>query len=173
VEILIESVADVDRHVALVRQAATRTQAWLSAHAGDPMDLLRSLKFEKVGFHPVADRALNVIEQVNQTFTYAVALSAARILLERHPDAGGFILAPGAHMSRALDIVSCVKGLVGAETFAAVPPRNNGKLAADLDKLAGRDDRHRYVFFASPAFPGVRRLAHLERGGLEVWSVDP
>jgi hypothetical protein len=30
-------------------------------------------------------------------------------------------------------------------TFAAVNPRNNRKLGKDLDKLTGRDERHRDV----------------------------
>ena len=64
------------------------------------------------------------------------------------------------------------EGLVGAETFAAVTPRNNGKLAADLAKLALRKEQHRYVFFASPLYPKVGRLKELEPGnGIEVWSV--
>ncbi len=37
------------------------------------------------------------------------------------------------------------EGMVGAETFAAVDPRNNKKLAADLMKLATRPEAHRYV----------------------------
>ncbi|MDR6953413.1 hypothetical protein J2X65_002774 [Ancylobacter sp. 3268] len=63
-------------------------------------------------------------------------------------------------------------GYVGAETLAAVNPRNNGKLAADLSKLAGRMERHRYVFFMSPLFPGNERWPQFERHGIEVWSVD-
>jgi hypothetical protein len=53
-----------------------------------------------------------------------------------------------------------------------VDPRNNRKLAKDLVKLAGRAEQHRYVFFASPMFPGTTRLPRLERGGVHVWSVD-
>ena len=68
--------------------------------------------------------------------------------------------------------MSEVEGLVGAETFAAVDPRNNRKLAKDLIKLAGRTEQHRYVFFASPLFPGTTRQPQLERGGVHVWSVD-
>jgi hypothetical protein len=40
-------------------------------------------------------------------------------------------------------------GLVGAETFAAVDPRNNKKLELDLQKLAARTEQHRYLFFMS------------------------
>ncbi|MDY8111077.1 hypothetical protein U0C82_18295 [Fulvimarina sp. 2208YS6-2-32] len=171
-ELHVRSLDDVDRHLSAVHAAAAKTQTWIAAHDGSPMDLLRAMKFETIGFHPVADHALNVVEQINQTFTYAVALAAARTLLVRHPDAGGFVLAPGAHMSRPLDIMSETDGLVGAETFAAVTPGNNGKLAADLAKLASRPERYRYVFFASPRFPGTNRLQKFERDGVEVWSVD-
>ena len=170
-QLRVHTLDDVDRHLAMVRAAAAKTQAWIAAHSGDAMDLLRAMKFETIGFHPIGDHALNVVEQINQTFTYAVALAATRELLARHPDAGGFDLAPGAHMAQPLDIQSVAKGLVGAETFAAVTPSNNGKLAADLKKLAACTHRHRYVFFASPCFPGTVRLPKFERDGIEVWSV--
>jgi hypothetical protein len=172
-QLFVQSPQDVDRHLDTVKAAATKTRAWLMGHDGDPLDLLRAMKFETIGFHPVADHALNVVEQINQTFTYAVALAAARELLILHPEANGFHLAPGAHASLALDIMSEVDGLVGAETFAAVSPRNNGKLAADLAKLALRPETHRYVFFASPKFPGLKRVQQLETvDGVQVWSVD-
>ncbi len=171
-QLIVRNSEDVDRHLETVRCAAAKTRNWLLAHDGDPMDLLRSMKFETIGYHPMSDRALNVVEQINQTFTYAVALAAARELLILHPDAGAFHLAPGAHASLPLDIMSEADGLVGAETFAAVTPRNNGKLAADLAKLALRQERHRYVFFASPLFPEVGRVQRLEPGnGIQVWSV--
>ena len=69
-------------------------------------------------------------------------------------------------MARELDIMSEVPGLVGAETFAAVDPRNNNKLSLDLAKLAARSETHRYVFFLSPSFPGTARRPSLERGGV-------
>lgn len=59
-----------------------------------------------------------------------------------------------------------------AETFAAVTPQNNGKLAKDLLKLSARPERHRYVFFMSPLFKGNKRLSQFEAHGIEVWSVD-
>jgi hypothetical protein len=63
-------------------------------------------------------------------------------------------------------------GLAGAETFAAVDPRNNEKMVADLAKLAARPETHRYVFFMSPLFPGNERRQQFERDGVQVWSVD-
>jgi hypothetical protein len=168
----IRSIEDADRLMARIRASATRVHGWVAAQTGDPLEMLRRMKFDPVGFHPVEDRSLNLMEQINKTWTYAVAVAAARQLLLLHPEAGGFHLAPGAHASRDLDIMSEVEGLVGAETFAAVTPRNNGKLVADLAKLATRSETHRYVFFLSPLFPGNERRPQLERGGVQVWSVD-
>jgi hypothetical protein len=130
------------------------------------------MKFAAVGYHPIDGRALNLVEQINQTWTYLVALAAAKQLLTLHPEAGGFRLAPGAYAANPLDIMSGVEGLVGAETFAAVDPHNNDKLEKDLTKMATRSERHRYIFFMSPKFPGSQRLSQFERDGVQVWSVD-
>lgn len=167
----VHSEADVERYLGLVRASAERAQTWIKGHEGDPLDLFRHMKFHPVGYHPIEDRPLNLVEQLNQTWTYAVALIATRKLLELHPDAGGFKVAPGAHMSIPLDIMSEREGLVGAETFAATHPSSNGKLVADLTKLATRPEVHRYIFFCSPAFPLAERLPKLERNGVQVWSV--
>jgi hypothetical protein len=130
------------------------------------------MKFETVGFHPIEGHALSLVEQINQTWTFLVALAATRQLLVLHPTVGGYKLAPGAHASTPLDIMSEAEGLVGAETFAAVDPRNNDKLITDLAKMAVRPERFRYVFFMSPRFPGSQRLSQFEHDGVQVWSVD-
>jgi hypothetical protein len=154
-----------------LRASAVRAQEWLAVQSGDPLDLLRRMKFDAIGRHPIEDRPLNFVEQINQTWTFAVALAAARQLLDLHPDVGGFRLAPGAHASIPLDIMSEAEGQVGAETFAAVSPRNNGKLLADLAKMALRSEAHRYVFFMSPRYPKAQRLTEFERDGVQVWSM--
>jgi hypothetical protein len=169
---LVRTMEDIDRYLGLISQAAAKVRDWFAAQTGDPLDMLRQMKFETVGFHPIEGHALNLVEQINQTWTYTVALAAARQLLVLHPEAGGYQLAPGAYASAPLDIMSEAKGLVGAETFAAVDPRNNRKLALDLDKMAARCEQHRYVFFFSPKFVGARRLTQFERDGVQVWSVD-
>ena len=170
--ILIDSAAQADDLAAQVRASATRLQAWCAAFGGDGVEFLRALKFDQVGVHPLEDRALNAIEQVNQSWTYLVALAAVRELLRWHPEAGGFRIAPGSHAAQLFDVMSVTKGQVAAETFAAVDPRNNDKLSRDLVKLVGRDLQHRYVFFASPLYPGTVRRPQLERDGIQVWSVD-
>ena len=130
------------------------------------------MKFGAIGRHPIEDRELNIIEQVNQTFSYLVALNAARWLLAAHPEAGGFSLAPGAHAAQRLDIMSLEPDLVGAEAFAATHPSSNQKLAKDLKRLAGDPAGHRYAFFYSPNFkPG--RLERFEKvPGIQVHCVD-
>lgn len=120
-QLFIRSAEDANLHLASVHDAAARTYAWIRAHSGSSLELLRSMKFEAVGFHPVSGAPLNLIEQTNQTWTFIVAIAAAEQLLALHPDAGGFHLAPGAHASLPFDIVSG-DGTVVAETFAAVTP---------------------------------------------------
>jgi hypothetical protein len=163
---------DADRLMAKVREAADYARQWIAAQTGDPLELLRRMKFDPVGFHPITHDSLNLIEQINQTWTFMAAIAAARQLLALHRDAGGFRLAPGADASLELDIMSEKAGLVGAETFAAVSPNNNDKLKKDLNKLRCRSETHRYVFFLSPQFPGNERRPKFERDGIQVWSVD-
>lgn len=171
-EIYVGTIEDADNLLRQIRSSAKRVHDWIAAQTGDPLDMLKRIKFETVGFHPIEDRPLNIVEQINQTWTYAVASVAARQLLLLHPEAEGHYLAPGAHASQDLDIMSKAPGLVGAETFAAVTPANNGKLSADLAKLATRVEAHRFVFFMSPLFPKNERQARLEKFGVQVWSID-
>ena len=100
-----------------------------------------------------------------------LALKATEILLDWHPNANGFRLAPGAHAPRgSLDIESLEPEFVGAETFAG-PPSNNRKLSGDLAKMAMRPEAHRYVFFTAPKFNETLRRTELERDGVQVWSL--
>jgi hypothetical protein len=162
---------EVDEHIHTVCSSAERTYRWVQQHTGSPMEFFHSLKFDPVGFHPFAGHSLNVIEQVNQTATYLVALEAARLLFELHPEEPGYVIAPGAYMSHPLDIMSITEGQIGAETFAAVDPRNNNKLNKDLAKLAMRTDRHRYVFFSSPLYPATKRRVELEVDEVQIWTI--
>jgi hypothetical protein len=170
--LLVHSVDDAEFLMQRVVAAAGRTVEWVLGHDGQPLDLLRRMKFDTVGWHPVEGRALNLVEQVNQTWTYVAAIAAVRHLLVAHPDAGGFRIAPGADMSQPLDVMSVADGLVGAETCAVVHPMNNRKIKKDVAKLAGRPELHRYAFFMCPLFPGTVRRHQFESGGVQVWSVD-
>jgi len=172
--ITIHTLEDIRDHVQEVREAARKAHEWIAQQSGDPIEFLKSVKFEKKGYHPVTHHPLNLIEQVNQTWTYLVALKATEILLERHSDAGGFTLAPGASVSQELDIMSIRCGLVGAETFAATSPRSNGKLVKDMGKMENRSEKYRYIFFACPQdrYKETQRHSIHEKPGIEVWSLD-
>ncbi|ARE84282.1 hypothetical protein ROSMUCSMR3_02815 [Roseovarius mucosus] len=162
---------DIDEHLGAIHSSAELSYNWIKQHSGSPMELLRAIKFDAVGFHPLAGHALNLIEQVNQTATYIVALEGARLLFDLHPGEPGYVIAPGAYMSHPLDIMSINEGQVGAETFAAVDPRNNNKLKKDLVKLSTRTEGSRYVFFSSPRYPETKRRIELETNGIHVWSI--
>jgi hypothetical protein len=171
--------ADVERYLVRIIASTRRAQERIAALDISSLELFRLMKFGSVGFHPIDEREINLVEQINQTWSYIAALAAARLLLSLHEDAGGFELAPGAHAALDLDIMSGKRGLVGAEVFAAVTPNNNRKLKGDLDKLAKRDEVHRYVFFLSPKYPRNEHQSRLDpeprdggRRPIQVWSVN-
>lgn len=167
---IIRTIADAEELHAKILDGATRTAAWLRSFDADPMMLLRKLRFETVGYDPLTGEPLNMIEQLNQTFTILVSLRAVEKLIELHPDAGGFKLALGTSSER--DIESVLPDLVAAEVFSATRPSSNQKLRKDIDRLATDPAQHRYVFFAAPTYtPG--RYPNLERGGVQVYATEP
>jgi hypothetical protein len=120
---------------AQVRLAANQTLADLRqriATQNDGLLFLQELKFERCGRHPVDDRELHLIEQINQTLTYMVALAAVRKLRTLHPD-NTFRL--GRATQKGSDIESEDLKIV-AEVFAAVDPKNNRKLRKEVRKVA-------------------------------------
>ncbi len=165
----VNSINDVRGLETRIMAAAHRAATEIRATGGTGLEFLRRLKFEECGRHPTDDRPLNLIEQVNQTFTYLVTCRAAERLFELHPDIGPLRLNIGTESGT--DIEDVGRTTVAAEVFAAVDPRNNGKLAKDLDKVGGVAVPHRYVFFASPRYPAGRR-PQMERVGIQVWAVE-
>jgi hypothetical protein len=152
---IIQTIADAEAMRARVLDGAARTAAWLHTFAGEPMALLTAMRFETVGHDPLTGEPLNVVEQLNQTFTILVTLRAVERLIEFHPEAGGFRLAIGTSSGR--DIESVVPDLVAAEAFSATNPASNQKLKKDLARLSSDPARHRYVFFAAPGYVAGRQ----------------
>ena len=130
---------------------------------GHPLEVFAKLKFDMSGYHPTADRPLNLIEQINQTFTYFASIRAARWLLKHHPSAAPFKLNLGT--VGGTDIES-LDGSVAAETFASVDPKNNSKLEKDIAKVASTSAKYKYVFYICPSHP-IAELASA-RGNAEV-----
>ena len=168
----IRTIADAEQMHAQILEGAARTAAWLRTFDAEPMTLLRKLRFETVGHDPLTGEPLNVVEQLNQTFTILVSLRAVEKLIELHPEAGGFRLALGTSSGR--DIESVEPDLVAAEVFSATRPNSNDKLRKDIARLVGDPARHRYVFFAAPAYAAGRQT-QLEKNasGVQVFAIEP
>ncbi len=64
-----------DELTSKVRQSAELLRRWISTYPGDRLDLLHALKIDQVGFHPIERRALNAIEEIEQTLINLLALA--------------------------------------------------------------------------------------------------
>jgi hypothetical protein len=167
----IHTYAEAEDVHAKLAEGAARTVKWLAAQTSDPMSLLRAMRFDAVGHDPLTGEPLNVVEQLNQTFTILVTLRAIEQLFELHPDAGGFRLALGTSSGR--DIESVNERLVAAEVFSATRPTSNQKLKKDQMRLASDPAQHRYVFFCCPGYSAGRQPALETISGIQVYAVDP
>jgi hypothetical protein len=149
----ITSIGEAEATHAKLVDGAAATVKWLREFSGEPLAVLKALRFEMVGYDPLTGEPLNIVEQLNQTFTILVTLHAIERLIELHPEAGGFRLALGTRSGR--DIESVRLNHVAAEVFSATRPTSNQKLRKDVARLTADAALHRYVFFASPGFfPG-------------------
>lgn len=170
----ITSVKDLDALVLSIRASAQRTVRSLNdilANETDSLQVLRLMKFSGIGHHPTEDRALNIIEQINQTFTYLASVEAARWVMQRHPELQGLRLNLGTH--RGFDLESLEPNRVAGEVFAATHPNSNDKVRKDVTRLVEQaaEVQHRYVFFICPEFKTLSRQSVFERDGVEVWSL--
>ena len=168
---IIRTIADAEGLHAQMVASAARTADWLRNFAGEPMALLKSLRFETIGHDPLTGEPLNVVEQLNETFTILVTLRAVERLIELHPDAGGFRLALGTSSGR--DVESVTPDLVAAEIFSATHPNSNQKLKKDIERLSADPARHRYVFFAAPGYEAGRQEQLESAPDIHVYAVEP
>ena len=152
--IIINSLEDIENRKSELRQSAIRTKEQLLALANskDAIPLLADMKFSTIGCDPLdSKRRLNLVEQLNQTFTYLASFLAAGYLLKKYPLAIPLILNLGT--SKGLDIESSQCGGIGSEVFAAVNPKNNNKLKKDCEKISSQQGiTHKYVFFMCPGY---------------------
>ena len=112
---MIRSIKDAKLLHTQVLNRAERTATRLCGFAGRPLDLFYSLCFQPVGHDPLTGESLNVIEQINQTFTILLSLRAVESLIEMHPKANGFRLALAT--SSGCDIESVKPDLVAARVL--------------------------------------------------------
>jgi hypothetical protein len=161
---------EADAIVAAVTRSAIRALSKLETlRSTAALRTLWLLKTEPVGCDPLdADAPLNLIEQLNQTFTYIATARAVKQLLVLHPNLAPFT----AHLGTASgsDIFSSAGDGLAAEVFSAVNTQSNEKLAKDINKVAATSAAHKYVFFMCPGY-GTGRQQRLERNGVQVWSI--
>jgi len=133
------------------------------------LELFSLMKFGGVGCDPLdLDRGLNIIEQINQAFTYLASFRATEILFGLHPEEAPFRLNLGTAPGSDIESIS---GTVAAEVFASVTPTNNQKLKKDIDKVAATAANYKYSFFMCPKFePGRQR--DFDRNGVQVWALE-
>jgi hypothetical protein len=164
----IEAVQRLRMRVILAAEKAVARIRDLSE--GIPMSFLAQMKFEQSGFHPVEDRRLNLVEQINQTFTYLVSLAAADYVLTHHPDAASVQLNLGT--TPGYDLLSPSADVAG-EVFASVNRTNNRKLVKDVARISSATASHRYVFFYCPSEnPGLSRLERFPQVQLVALSAE-
>lgn len=164
----VTTLAELHAIEASATRSAERSLQNLASYSGrGALKALWRIKVEEIGCDPMnADRPLNLIEQLNQTFTYIASARAARILFEKHPAAAPFTLNLGT--AAGSDIESEKEGGVAAEVFAAVNTSNNQKLKKDVAKVGATTARFKYVFYMCP---GVEKGLKKDSGGIQVWSV--
>jgi len=162
----VQSLVELDQLEAAVLASAAlamRSLAELSSSA--PIDALAAAKFARIGRDPLdPNRPLNLIEQINQTFTYLASIAGARWLLGQHPECAPLTLNLGTQPG--FDIQSSCGQFV-AETFAVTDPKSNDKLKKDLAKLGTSNAPHRFLFYLSPV---TDRRTH--DGGVSVVQLE-
>lgn len=115
----------------------------------DVLNVFQKMKFEKIVIEPLTGEPENLLEVVNQCHTYLVSIMGMEYLLEIFPDTS-FTINFG-NVS-GYDIES-EDGRIIAECFAATSYRSNGKLAADLIRLAENENaKYKYEFFYDKEF---------------------
>ncbi len=168
----ISNIQQLQQIEANVVQYAQRAMCDLTQLPSGGMAQFQAMKFDPIGFHPISGKPLNLIEQVNQTFTVLVTCQAIRKLYELHGTDHSYTVNLGTE--GGTDIVS-TNGEIVAEVFAAVNPTNNKKLSKDMSKACTENPNaeHRYVFFYAPNHPAGRK-EDLEKRDLpvQVWAVD-
>ncbi|CSC91269.1 Uncharacterised protein [Vibrio cholerae] len=135
----------------------------------DAYGLFSKMKFGGVGVDPLdSERELNVIEPINQSFTYLASFNAMEVLFKYHSELAPYTLNLGT--ASGSDIESHC-GTLAAEVFASVTPNNNQKLKKDIDKVAATDAQLKYVFFMCPNFEYGRQIK-FERDSVVVWALE-
>lgn len=146
---------DIELHRSKIRKSieSSRDKINLQIKNYNSLDLFHAMKFEEFGCDPLdKSKAWNLVEQINQTFTYLVSMKAAEVIFLECKSVESIECNLGT--SSGNDLIGRDKNggiLVAAEVFSAVKTKNNGKLRKDVLKVMESKVRHMYVFFSTAA----------------------
>lgn len=163
---------EVEDYLEMLQDSANEAQMKIMDYSGnhDGMMLLQKMKFEEFGFDPLnPERNLNLIEQINQTFTYLSSFKAVELLFDWYPDLSKLSLNLGT--ASGTDIESPEYDGIAAEIFSATRPNSNNKLNKDIDKVSSVNAKHKYVFFLCPSIePGEYNIK--KETEVTLWSLE-
>jgi len=168
--ISISEISEVNALEAIVLESMNKSKIRLTdiLNSDSGLNSFAQIKFKQIGFDPLnPNRPLNLVEQVNQSFTYLATFKALSILFDQHPDLSPFTINLGT--ASGSDIESDC-GSLAAEVFAAVSPSSNQKLKKDIDKVSATNAKYMYSFLMCPGIEPGRQLQH-ERERVRVWAL--
>jgi hypothetical protein len=146
--ITIRNSSEVEKHIKTIELSIEKAISNISKMVENPIELFYRMKFGQIGTDPLSERPLNIIEQLNQTYTYLVSFKAARYIFEELNFQGEINLNIGT--ASGFDIETLDGSIIG-EVFAATSVSSNQKLKKDIARLKGVDTTARkYVFFYTP-----------------------
>jgi len=170
-QIVITTPSEAIEYEERLRDAAYETQMRVHeiSEASDPISFFEEIKFNRVGCNPLdTTDNWNVVEQLNQTFTYLASFRAAVLIFDWHPCVRSLTLNLG--VKSGSDIEGACDGGIAAEVFAATHPGSNQKLQKDVKKVQAVEARHKYVFFICPSI-GEGKYQSPNSEGVKVWSL--
>jgi len=163
--IVLQSAEEAEDYVQRIHTAANNTAMNINEQSGygTGIELLEKMKFGKLGVDPLdSERELNLIEQLNQTYTYLASFKAAEHLFGWHLGLAKLTLNLGT--SSGSDLESKEFGGIAAEVFAATKPNSNDKLRKDIKKVQGTEAQHKYVFFNCPFIEAGKYAVRSQEG---------
>ena len=170
-KIELKSPEEAKSYIAKLSESAHATAQTLTTKMKElgPLEFLAEIKFCRIGCDPLdTDRELNIIEQLNQTFTYLASFMAVEYLYQVHPEISSYQLNLGTR--KGYDIESDNKQII-CEVFAAVDPTNNDKLRKDASRLTGQPSKHKYVFFMCPGYAQGIQTSDASYPDVKVYSL--
>jgi len=144
--IIVHSIQDIDilKEKILLNTIVSTERLKRLVYEVQGIQVLKELKFKKMGYDPLFDEDINFIEFLNQSLTYLVCLCAAKWLSQAH-EKKSFKIHMGTQTG--YDIES-IDGTVICECFAATSVKSNKKLEKDILRVYGDSNAlYKYVIF--------------------------